>query len=60
MTNLITLDGMSEFPKEFLDLKSFHSNKAQALVDSDQSQDFDKTGQSNKEATENENGAAAD
>jgi len=39
VTNLITLDGMQHFPKEFLDLKSFHSNKAQALVDTESSQE---------------------
>lgn len=36
-TNLITLDGVSHFPKEFLDLKAFNSNKAQALVDTESS-----------------------
>jgi len=33
VTNLITLDGMSQFPKEFLDLKAFNSNKARAIAD---------------------------
>jgi len=28
VTNLITLDGMAHFPKEFLDLQAFHSEKA--------------------------------
>lgn len=51
MTNLITLDGVSHFPKEFLDLKAFSSNKAQAIVDSDMSQeeDFDHTAYGNKD-----------
>ena len=39
MTNLITLDGMSHFPKEFLDLKAYHSNKAQIINDTDTSQE---------------------
>lgn len=34
-TNIITLDGVSYFTKEFLDLRSFHSTKAQAIVDSE-------------------------
>ena len=37
VSNLITLDGISMFPKEFLDLKAFHSNKAQAINDSESS-----------------------
>ena len=41
VTNLITLDGNSHFPKEFLDLKSFHSNKAQAIIDAESSQEVD-------------------
>jgi len=51
VTNLITLDGVSHFPKEFLDLKAFSSNKAQAIVDSDNSleEDFDHTGYANKD-----------
>lgn len=45
MTNLITLDGTSFFPKSFIDLKAFHSNKAQVLNDTESSQeDIDKTG----------------
>ena len=39
VTNLITLDGYSHFPKEFLDLKSFNSNKAQAINDLESSQE---------------------
>ena len=35
VTNLITLDGISHFPKEFLDLKAFNSTKAQAIVEPD-------------------------
>ena len=34
-TNIITLDGVSYFTKEFLDLKAFHSTKAQAIVDTE-------------------------
>jgi len=49
VTNLITLDGMSHFPKEFLDLKSFHSNKAQAIVDVHESHDEDQTAQGLKD-----------
>ena len=41
VTNLITLDGMSHFPKEFLDLKAFNSNKAQAINDIESSQEED-------------------
>lgn len=39
MTNLITLDGLSHFPKAFLDLKSFNSNKAKAIGEGDESED---------------------
>ena len=39
MTNLITLDGLSHFPKAFLDLKSFNSNKAKAIGEGEQSED---------------------
>lgn len=41
MTNLITLDGMAYFPRDFLDLKSFNSNKAQAINDIESSQEED-------------------
>ena len=34
-SNIITLDGVFFFTKEFLDLKSFHSTKAQAIVDTE-------------------------
>ena len=54
MTNLITLDGMSHFPKEFLDLKAFHSNKAQAICDVESSQDdVEQTAQERREASMN-------
>ena len=37
---------MNFFPKSFIDLKAFHSNKAQAICDTESSQeDIDKTGQ---------------
>ena len=50
MTNLITLDGMSHFPREFLDLKAFNSNKAQAVGDDgDSSVDEDLT-QNNRQS----------
>jgi len=42
-TNIITLDGVFFFTKEFLDLKEFHSTKAQAIVDSEsEEEDKDK------------------
>ena len=41
--NVITLDGVSYFAKEFLDLKAFHSTKAQAIVDTE-SEEEDKIG----------------
>ena len=39
---MITLDGKSHFPKDFLDLKSFNSSKAQAIVDADDDDDTKK------------------
>ena len=45
VTNLITLDGRSHWPREFLDLKAFNSNKAQAVAEIESSQDeIDQTG----------------
>ena len=46
VTNLITLDGMQHFPREFLDLKAFNSNKAQAIcdVESSQEEEIERTG----------------
>ena len=38
-TNIITLDGVFFFTKEFLDLKEFHSTKAQAIVDEESDED---------------------
>jgi hypothetical protein len=43
LTNLITLDGFSYFPKQFLDIKQFHSDKAQALDDDEESEMEQKT-----------------
>ena len=54
VTNLITLDGVNHFPKEFLDLKAFNSNKAQAIVDKDSDQeeeDANKTAHGDREAS---------
>ena len=36
LTNLLTLDGIQYFPKDFIDLKSFNSNKAQAMGDDEE------------------------
>lgn len=53
MTNLITLDGMSHFPKEFLDLKSFNSSKAQALNDIESSlEDIEQTAHGAKDQSQ--------
>ena len=53
VTNLITLDGMSHFPKEFLDLKSFNSNKAQALNDIESSlEDIEQTAHGAKDQSQ--------
>ena len=38
-SNIITLDGVFFFTKEFLDLKQFHSTKAQAIVDCESDED---------------------
>ena len=35
VTNLITLDGLNHFPREFLDLKAFNSNRGHAIIDKD-------------------------
>lgn len=43
MANLITLDGIHQFPKQFLDLKQFNSNKAQVMGESDESEEADVT-----------------
>lgn len=60
MTNLITLDGMSHFPKEFLDLKAYHSNKAQIINDTDTSQeDIEKTAHGAKDQSLNNRNTAA-
>lgn len=34
-TSLLTLDGVSYFPREFVDFKQFHSTKAHAIGESD-------------------------
>ena len=60
MTNLITLDGMSHFPKEFLDLKAYHSNKAQIINDTDTSQeDIEQTAHGAKDQSLNNRNTAA-
>ena len=52
VTNLITLDGMSHFPKEFLDLKAFNSNKACVIADTESSQeDMEKTANGLRDAS---------
>ena len=61
MTNLITLDGVNHFPKEFFDLKAFNSNKAQAIVDKDSDQeeeDANKTAHGDREASIQNRGSA--
>lgn len=60
VTNLITLDGMSHFPKEFLDLKAYHSNKAQIINDTDTSQeDIEQTAHGAKDQSLNNRNTAA-
>ena len=46
---------MAHFPKEFLDLKAFNSNKAQAINDSDSSreEDFEQTAHGAKDQSIN-------
>lgn len=34
-TSLLTLDGISYFPRDFVDFKQFNSTKAHAIVESD-------------------------
>ena len=39
LPNLLTLDGLQYFPKDFIDLKAFNSNKAQAMGDEEAQED---------------------
>jgi hypothetical protein len=38
-TNLLTLDGISYFPREFVDFKQFNSTKAHAIEESDEEEE---------------------
>jgi hypothetical protein len=38
-TSLLTLDGVSYFPRDFVDFKQFHSTKAHAIGESDDEED---------------------
>lgn len=38
-TNLLTLDGSSYFPRDFVDFKQFNSTKAHAIEESDEEEE---------------------